>query len=67
MITRRQRPPPPQYPRARSGDNPSMLQVCLNGARSPREHHHLPVRPEELAAAAAASVAAGAEDIHLHP
>ncbi|GAA0520289.1 3-keto-5-aminohexanoate cleavage protein [Saccharopolyspora spinosporotrichia] len=44
-----------------------MLQVCLNGARSPREHHHLPVRPEVVAAAAAASVAAGAEDIHLHP
>ncbi|GAA2793173.1 3-keto-5-aminohexanoate cleavage protein [Saccharopolyspora taberi] len=44
-----------------------MLQVCLNGARSPREHHHLPVRPEHLASAAAASVAAGASDIHLHP
>lgn len=44
-----------------------MLQVCLNGARSPREHHHLPVRPEELAAAAAASVMAGADDVHLHP
>ncbi|WP_114451897.1 3-keto-5-aminohexanoate cleavage protein [Halopolyspora algeriensis] len=44
-----------------------MLQVCLNGARSPREHHHLPVRPEDLARAAAISVAAGARDIHLHP
>lgn len=44
-----------------------MLQVCLNGARSPREHFHLPVRPEELAKAAADSVAAGATDIHLHP
>ncbi|PRW63088.1 3-keto-5-aminohexanoate cleavage protein [Actinopolyspora mortivallis] len=44
-----------------------MLQVCLNGARGPREHHHLPVRPPELARAAADSVAAGATDIHLHP
>jgi uncharacterized protein (DUF849 family) len=44
-----------------------MLQVCLNGARNPREHHHLPVRPEELAKAAEAGVAAGATDIHLHP
>lgn len=44
-----------------------MLQVCLNGARSPREHFHLPVRPEELAKAAADSVAAGATDVHLHP
>ncbi|MFC7340329.1 3-keto-5-aminohexanoate cleavage protein [Saccharopolyspora griseoalba] len=44
-----------------------MLQVCLNGARSPREHFHLPVRPEDLAKAATAAVAAGATDIHLHP
>ncbi|MGP4016037.1 3-keto-5-aminohexanoate cleavage protein [Saccharopolyspora sp. 5N708] len=44
-----------------------MLQACLNGARSTREHFHLPVRPEELAKAAADSVAAGATDIHLHP
>ncbi|GAA4616512.1 3-keto-5-aminohexanoate cleavage protein [Saccharopolyspora hordei] len=44
-----------------------MLQVCLNGSRSPREHFHLPVRPEELAKAAADAVAAGATDIHLHP
>lgn len=44
-----------------------MLQACLNGARSSREHHHLPVRPEHLARAAAASVEAGATDLHLHP
>ncbi|SDQ28902.1 3-keto-5-aminohexanoate cleavage protein [Actinopolyspora saharensis] len=44
-----------------------MLQVCLNGARGPREHHHLPVQPPDLAKAAADSVTAGAEDIHLHP
>lgn len=44
-----------------------MLQACLNGARTPREHHHLPVRPERLATAAADSRAAGATEIHLHP
>ena len=44
-----------------------MLQACLNGARSPREHFHLPVRPEDLAKAAAAAVAAGASEVHLHP
>lgn len=44
-----------------------MLQACLNGARSPREHFHLPVRPEDLATAAAAAVTAGATDVHLHP
>lgn len=44
-----------------------MLQACLNGARTPREHHHLPVRPEHLAKAAADSRAAGATEIHLHP
>lgn len=44
-----------------------MLQVCLNGARSRSESSHLPVTADELAAAAHEAVAAGAEDIHLHP
>ncbi|WP_460959584.1 3-keto-5-aminohexanoate cleavage protein [Parasphingorhabdus pacifica] len=44
-----------------------MLQACLNGARSPREHHHLPVRPEHLAQAAATSIEAGATALHIHP
>ncbi|MEU9298320.1 3-keto-5-aminohexanoate cleavage protein [Streptomyces sp. NPDC048266] len=44
-----------------------MLQVCLNGARSRAECSHLPITPYELAAAAREAVAAGAEDIHLHP
>ncbi|MHC5262631.1 3-keto-5-aminohexanoate cleavage protein [Streptomyces sp. UC4497] len=44
-----------------------MLQACLNGARSRAECSHLPVTPDELAAAARGAVAAGAEDIHLHP
>ncbi|MBH5333304.1 3-keto-5-aminohexanoate cleavage protein [Streptomyces pactum] len=44
-----------------------MLQVCLNGARRRPECSSLPVTPDELAAAARGAVAAGAEDIHLHP
>lgn len=44
-----------------------MLQVCLNGARTPAEFGAVPVSPAELAAEAVAAVAAGAEDIHLHP
>ncbi|MEV5504882.1 3-keto-5-aminohexanoate cleavage protein [Streptomyces orinoci] len=44
-----------------------MLQVCLNGPRTRADHDRLPVTPEELAAAARAAVAAGAEDVHLHP
>ncbi|MGP3984810.1 3-keto-5-aminohexanoate cleavage protein [Streptomyces sp. KR80] len=44
-----------------------MLQVCLNGARAREECRSLPVSPSELAAEAARAVAAGAEDIHLHP
>lgn len=44
-----------------------MLQVCLNGARDRAACAHLPVTPQELATAAGAAVAAGAQDIHLHP
>ncbi|MGZ2356879.1 3-keto-5-aminohexanoate cleavage protein [Streptomyces sp. 372A] len=44
-----------------------MLQVCLNGVRSRAECPRLPVTAAELAAAAREAVAAGAEDIHLHP
>ncbi|MGW0548729.1 3-keto-5-aminohexanoate cleavage protein [Streptomyces altiplanensis] len=44
-----------------------MLQVCLNGARSRAECSQLPLTGDELAAAAREAVAAGAEDIHLHP
>ncbi|MER5720011.1 3-keto-5-aminohexanoate cleavage protein [Streptomyces sp. NPDC002132] len=43
-----------------------MLQVCLNGPRSRAEAPALPVTPEQLAAAARAAVAVGAENIHLH-
>ncbi|MCX0242066.1 3-keto-5-aminohexanoate cleavage protein [Streptomyces drozdowiczii] len=44
-----------------------MLQVCINGARSRAESPRLPVTAAELAVAAHEAVAAGAEDIHLHP
>jgi uncharacterized protein (DUF849 family) len=45
----------------------SVLQVCLNGARTRADSPFLPVSARELAAAARGAVAAGAEDIHLHP
>ncbi|WP_116209430.1 3-keto-5-aminohexanoate cleavage protein [Streptomyces olivoreticuli] len=44
-----------------------MLQVCLNGAGNRAQCAHLPVTPQQLAAAARDAVAAGAQDIHLHP
>ncbi|MEU7583532.1 3-keto-5-aminohexanoate cleavage protein [Streptomyces sp. NPDC041068] len=44
-----------------------MLQVCLNGARNRDECDALPVTARELAVEARRAVAAGAEDIHLHP
>lgn len=43
-----------------------LVQACLNGAR-PRGHHaRLPFSPAEVALDAAAAVAAGAAEIHLH-
>lgn len=48
-------------------ENGVMLQVCLNGARTRAECSHIPLTPDELAGAAREAVAAGAEDIHLHP
>jgi uncharacterized protein (DUF849 family) len=43
------------------------IKACLNGQRDPAAHPALPVTPAALAAQAAASVAAGAEAVHLHP
>ena len=43
-----------------------MLQACLNGDREPDAHPGLPTDPVTLARAAVASVAAGADTIHLH-
>lgn len=45
----------------------SMLQVCLNGARTASEHPALPLTADQLARDARRAVAAGAETIHLHP
>ncbi|MGE0237432.1 MAG: 3-keto-5-aminohexanoate cleavage protein [Parvibaculaceae bacterium] len=44
-----------------------MLQACLNGARSRRDHPKIPLSPEELAQDAAAVVAAGVAELHVHP
>jgi uncharacterized protein (DUF849 family) len=44
-----------------------LLKACLNGPRRPGEHPALPVTPAELAADAAAAVAAGAGALHVHP
>jgi uncharacterized protein (DUF849 family) len=43
-----------------------LLQAAINGARSPAEHSALPVRPDQLAAAARACAAAGAGAVHFH-
>jgi uncharacterized protein (DUF849 family) len=44
-----------------------MLQACLNGARSRRDHPKIPLTPEELAQDAAEVVAAGVGELHVHP
>ncbi|MFC4947987.1 3-keto-5-aminohexanoate cleavage protein [Pseudonocardia sp. GCM10023141] len=43
------------------------MQVCLNGTRTREECAHVPWTATELAAAAVSAVAAGADEIHLHP
>jgi uncharacterized protein (DUF849 family) len=44
----------------------ALLQVALNGSRRREEHPAIPRTPPELAAAARASVDAGAQVLHLH-
>ncbi|WP_328313781.1 3-keto-5-aminohexanoate cleavage protein [Streptomyces sp. NBC_00442] len=44
-----------------------MIQVCLNGTRSARDGAAVPLSPAALAESAAAAVAAGAAEIHVHP
>ncbi|MDN3445977.1 3-keto-5-aminohexanoate cleavage protein [Microbacterium sp. APC 3901] len=44
-----------------------LLQVCINGARSATEHPALSVDATLSAADAARAVAAGANEIHVHP
>jgi uncharacterized protein (DUF849 family) len=43
-----------------------LLQVCVNGARTPDEHPRLPVRPAELAHEVGRVAALGAGAVHLH-
>jgi uncharacterized protein (DUF849 family) len=43
------------------------IKACLNGKRSAADHPAVPVTPSQLADAAAAAVAAGAEAVHVHP
>lgn len=45
----------------------TVLQCCLNGSRDADEHPGVPVTAESCAADAAAVVAAGAQDLHVHP
>jgi uncharacterized protein (DUF849 family) len=44
-----------------------MLQACLNGARSRRDHPNIPLSPAELALDAERVVAAGVAELHVHP
>ncbi|HSI42571.1 MAG TPA: 3-keto-5-aminohexanoate cleavage protein [Xanthobacteraceae bacterium] len=44
-----------------------MLQACLNGDRTAEFHPGVPRTPEELARDARRVVAAGAEELHVHP
>ena len=44
-----------------------IVQACLNGARSDAYHPALPLTAAAMAADAAACVAAGAAELHLHP
>ncbi len=43
-----------------------LLQAAINGPRALAEHPALPARPDQLAAAARACVAAGADAVHFH-
>jgi uncharacterized protein (DUF849 family) len=44
-----------------------MVQVCLNGSRGAADGAVVPLSPEAMAESAAAAVAAGATDLHVHP
>lgn len=44
-----------------------MLQACLNGGRTRCDHPAVPYSPDDLATDARAVVAAGAEELHVHP
>jgi uncharacterized protein (DUF849 family) len=44
-----------------------VITACLNGARLPHEHPAVPISARDIAADAAAAVAAGAGAVHVHP
>jgi uncharacterized protein (DUF849 family) len=44
-----------------------IIQACLNGARPAGYHPALPITPEAIVRDAAACVAAGAAELHIHP
>ncbi|PWJ94893.1 uncharacterized protein (DUF849 family) [Mesorhizobium loti] len=44
-----------------------IVQACINGARSRDFHPQLPLTAEAMASDAAACVAAGAAELHIHP
>ncbi|MFD8549631.1 3-keto-5-aminohexanoate cleavage protein [Streptomyces sp. NPDC059649] len=44
-----------------------MLQVCLNGPRTAADSGAVPMSPAALAEATRQAVAAGAEEVHVHP
>jgi len=44
-----------------------IIQACLNGARQAEYHPALPLTPDAIAHDAAACVAAGAGELHIHP
>lgn len=46
---------------------PPIVKACLNGDRTRSDHTAVPITPAELAAEAAAALAAGATAIHMHP
>jgi uncharacterized protein (DUF849 family) len=48
-------------------DRVRRIKACLNGRRTPADHPAVPITPDQLAAAAAGAVRAGAEAVHLHP
>jgi uncharacterized protein (DUF849 family) len=43
------------------------VKACINGARTPDQHPHLPVTPAQLASEAVAAHHAGAKAVHMHP
>ena len=45
----------------------TLLQACLNGNRPRSDHPAVPITPAELAEEASGALAAGAQELHVHP